>query len=350
MSKGIPAALHHLHGPLRRIIQLLLRQAQNIIHQPQLRFVLAISIRIENAGIHRLCAAREDAILQFLDTILIPLRRRLALDLPILILRPQNTVQTIEHIALTNPEARQGETLILPLLDGRLLACNRQTQQRRQRAPALPPRTGIDPCLAVIEEGDFPIPDIEPEPLLPERQTPLVPEAAHHRHVRRAQPFNLGAVLQPRESVHALLAEPLVVEIEAVDIGHDVRHAGLDGRLDDFAMGVRRREDGEGDEEELMALERRDHGFPVVVVIVDVDGFDAGGRGAFTVPAGEGRDGVFAGFEQLFYNVFAEMAARLVKNQKWNRKHAVRKSVERARMGRTPTIATLSTCAIAKAR
>ena len=104
------------------------------------------------------------------------------------------------------------------------------------------------------------------------------------------------------------------MEIEAVDIGHDVRHAGLDGRFDDFAMGVWRREDGEGDEEELMALEGGNQGFPVVVVVVvDVDGFDTGGRGAFAVRAGKGRDGVFAGFEQFFYKVFAEMAARLVK-------------------------------------
>ena len=298
MSKRIPATLHHLHRPLRRLIQLLLRQAQNIIHQPQTLFEIAVPIRIEDAGIHSLCTTREDAILQFLDTILIPLRRRLPPNLPILILRPQNAMQTIEHIALTDPKARQGKTLIPPLLNRRLRALNRQTQQRRQRPPALAPRTRINPRLAVIEERHFPPPDIEPKPLLPERQTPLVPEAAHHGHVRRAQPFNLGTVLQAREPVHALLAERFVLEIEAVDIGHDVRHAGLDGRLDDFAMGVRRGEDGEGDDEELMAFERRNYGFAVVVVVVvDMDGFDTWGRGAFAVRAGEGRDGVFAGFE-----------------------------------------------------
>ena len=234
-------------------------------------------------------------------------------------------MQTIEHVALTDPEACKGETLVLPLLDRRLAARNRQTQQRRQRTPALTPRTGINPRLTVIEKRHFPILDIESKPLLPQRQTPLVPEAAHHGHVRSARTFNLGAVLQTSAPVHPLLVEHLVLEIEAVDIGHDVRHPRFSGRLDDLAMGVRRREDGESDDEELMALERRDYGFPVVVVVVDMDGFDAGGRGAFAVRAGEGRDGVLAGLEQFFYKVLAEMAAGLVEGLKINMKHAVEK-------------------------
>ena len=59
-----------------------------------------------------------------------------------------------------------------------------------------------------------------------------------------------------------------------------------------------------------MALEGGDEGF--LVSVVDFLGFDAGRDCVWAVGAGEGGDGVFAEFEELFCDDFADGAAGLI--------------------------------------
>lgn len=98
----------------------------------------------------------------------------------------------------------------------------------------------VDTGLAVVEEGKLFVLDVESEPRLTQRQTPLISEPADHDDVRGTQAVNLGKALERGGAVEVFLTESLVLDIEAVGIGHDVRNACLSCSLDELAVDVGR--------------------------------------------------------------------------------------------------------------
>ena len=207
-------------------------------------------------------------------------------------------MNTIKHITLTDAKAADIERLALPPLHGnrsRLRRFLRQIQQPGQRTAALLPSTRIDLRLSVIEEGYFAILDVETEPLLPESQAPLIPEAAAHSDVSRAELLDLKTDLPCPSTVDVVLPERFVGNIATIDIGHDVGDPCFGGRGDDFAVRGWGSHDGKGDDEELLAAESEDERFIIVLVINFCD-FDAAGQITVAGGASQGRDGVVTGF------------------------------------------------------
>lgn len=193
-------------------------------------------------------------------------------------------MDTIQHIALTDLKASDVERLILPRGHSGLarpIRLLRQIQQGSQRTPAQPPGARSHLRLPLVVERDCPVPDVEAEPLLPERQAPLVPEAAAHGHVSGAQPLDLETELPGPLAVQVVFPARSVRDVAAVDVGHDVRHPGFGGRGDDLAVRGGGSAHGEGDDEELLAAEGGDEGFVVIFgFVVYCDGFEPGWKGA----------------------------------------------------------------------
>ena len=215
-------------------------------------------------------------------------------------------MNTIKHITLTDAKAADIERLVFPPLHGnrsRLRRFFRQLQQPGQRTAALLPSTRIDLRLSVIEEGDFPILDVEAEPLLPERQAPLIPEAAAHGDVSRAELLDLKTDLPCTSTVDVILPERFVGNIATIDIGHDVGDPSFGGGGDDFAVRGWGSHDGKGDNEKLLAAESGDERF--IVFVIHFRNFDAAGQITVAGGASQGRDGVVTGFQQLFDKMLA---------------------------------------------
>ena len=209
-------------------------------------------------------------------------------------------MNTVKHIALAEAKAGDIEQLVTPFGNSsraRLGRFFRQTQQPGERTPALQPSAGIDLGLSVIVEGGSTVFDIEAETFLSERQTPLVPEAAAHGHVSGAELLDLKTALPGPGAVEVLLPERFVGDIAAIDIGHDVGDPCLGGGGDYLALCGGRSTDGKGDNEELLTTECGDEGFVILVLVVDLCDLDAGWKSAGTGRAGQGCDGVVAGFK-----------------------------------------------------
>ena len=85
--------------------------------------------------------------------------------------------------------------------------------------------------------------------------------------------LDFGTSLKGDFAIEVFRAERLVLDVESVDIGHDVRNAGLGGGLDQLGVDVGRRTNAESDDEELLPLEGRDERL-FVVVVVDLNPFD----------------------------------------------------------------------------
>ena len=67
--------------------------------------------------------------------------------------------------------------------------------------------------------------------------------------------LDLKTFLPGTSAVEGVLLQVLVADIDAVRVGHDVRDARFCGRGDDFGVQVWRGGDGEGDDEELLAVQ-----------------------------------------------------------------------------------------------
>ena len=191
-------------------------------------------------------------------------------------------MNTVKHIALADAEAADIKRLVLPLRHSSLPSlrfCFGQTQQPGQRTSALLPSARVDLRLSVIEERDFPVPDVEAEPLLPEREAPFKPKSTAHGNIGGAELLDLETELPGPGAVDVVLPERFVRDVAAVDIRHDVRDPSLRSGADDFAVRGGISPDGKSDDEELLAPERGDEGFIVVGLVVYFYDFYAWGQG-----------------------------------------------------------------------
>lgn len=97
--------------------------------------------------------------------------------------------------------------------------------------------------------------------------------------------------------------------VAAPFVGQDPGDFGRGGCADQFGLRVARGGDGEGDDEDVDVGQGGDEGGGVVVV--DIDGLDAGGDDGGAVCAGEGCDVEFLGGEEFFGDKFADLTAGL---------------------------------------
>jgi hypothetical protein len=164
-----------------------------------------------------------------------------------------------------------------------------------------------------------------------------VPEAARHVNPRQTSLFN-GSDSSIVAISHCLLHHLLVGEVGAVRVGHDPRHIGLGSRSNELFLGTFGGRYSHRDEEELGSLEGVNQS--LLIVIVHLSDLDALGKLALAPGAGDGSNGVFSGFEKLFGNVLANLAASLMGILLAN--HRICAAVQRYVARLTPTMATRS--------
>lgn len=142
-------------------------------------------------------------------------------------------------------------------------------------------------------------------------QAPLIPEARRDRNVRRLAMQILNSF--PR--LRADFEDPDVLDISFMNSIRTpfIRQNKFDAS---FACGFDKSHflvfgccGGHCDDESVLAAESLDEGFGVGVV--DLGGEDSFWEDVFAVWAGQGRDGVFAGFQQGVYHVASAAAASL---------------------------------------
>ncbi len=106
------------------------------------------------------------------------------------------------------------------------------------------------------------------------------------------------------------MAHRLVGRVRGPFVRKDPGDVGVGGGVDELGLLVFGRGDAHGDDQGILAAERFDDGG--VVVIVNLLDVHALGELGGAILAGDGRDYVFAGFEQGFGHGFATVAAGLV--------------------------------------
>ena len=297
------------------LVQILLGQPERRVVQAPTVLVVAISVREEQPCERRDAEALPVARLEERHAPLVPLRRRLGLDLPLRIRIPRDPLPALEHVPLVDEKARDVQRPVAPgahrraaiaLALGQLL----EAQQRRDGAPALLPRAQVDARVAAVVQREAPLLEVEAEPLGPAHQTVLVPHAADERGPRgHARRLDLGAVAAVVSRRWHLPRQRVVSHVAPVAVWHHVGDAGRGGGLHELRVRLARCQDRHGDYEELLAAQGGDEGG--LVGVVDGDGLDAGGQLALAVGAGQGRDGVPACLQELLGDAFANGAAGL---------------------------------------
>jgi hypothetical protein len=248
--------LSHLHCEPSSLVEVFLGQSEQAVIQLMSSLVISARVREENLCIHGLGESRPVSRPHLLHSDPLPLLDILVTDGPILIRRTEHAMQAIKHIALRDQEARNIQSLILPVFNrrSRTLLLHRQLQQRRKRPPALLPRRRVDLHLSIPIERDAPLLDVEPVPRLTEREAELVPKTATQRH--EADALGPAHVVDARQEARVdrvrTQRAAACVEPEGVVVRHHVRHAGAGGGGDDEPVRLGRRVDGEGDGEEVL--------------------------------------------------------------------------------------------------
>ena len=287
---------------------------------------IAIAVREHDARVQHLAKATHVSFLHRLDTILVSLCRLLVRDFPVSVRCPSHTLDALEHVLLAYQEAGDVYCPISELRYCRtfVVLINREfwkTQQRSDSAPALIPRAGDNLGIAVIEECNAFGIKVEPVANGTACQAELVPKAARQHHpLANAQGFNLVHDRSRGEPESNCFTQLLVREIAPIPVGHDVRDTRLGGCANELALCVAWGCHGHSDDKELLAFEGGNE--RSLIVVVDMNCFQAGGKLVGTVSAGEGRHGVFASRNEGLGDELADIATSLSKSELGERKGA----------------------------
>ena len=223
----------------------------------------------------------------------------------------------VEHVPLTDVE-RGNEHVLVPILRHtstsivRVIRQDFQTQQISNSATTLGPSASIDAGVAVVEERDGAIRNVEAVAVRTGPEAVFVPETA-----RDADPGAPAEPLDERGVPGVVFAEGDVLEearvglVVAPLVGKDPRHVGGGGGLDELLLLLRRRSGPHGDDESVLALQRFDQAGWVVVV--DFSDRGSGWHGARAVGACDSGDLVPAGLEQRLYDELADSTAGLLR-------------------------------------
>lgn len=151
---------------LGRLIQVLLRESQNIILQAPSLFIRTAPVGEEHPRVHEPHEPPKVALLHVLDAPPVPLRRALVPDGPVRVRGPRHALGALVHVALADQEAGDVHDPVGPAGEGRVLVAlvlgqALEAEQGRDGAAALRERAGVDPGGAVVEEGDGARPEVE---------------------------------------------------------------------------------------------------------------------------------------------------------------------------------------------
>ena len=249
-----------------------------------------------------------------LDALLVAILAGLLSNRPVRVRVARDALPALEHVPLADQEAGDDERPVAPRgygrgLVARVLGQLLQAHEGGDGAGALLPRGEVDFGGAVVVQGELFVGKVEAEPEGAHGETVLVPQAADHGGPGAAGGLDFGEDGVGVGAQRVVVDEGFVGVVQAEDVGHDVRDPGFGGRLDNFGMYVWRGGGGEGDDEELLALEGGDDGR--FIVVIDGDRLDAGRDLFCAALARQDGDGVLAGLDESFGDVLSHLAARL---------------------------------------
>ena len=208
--------------------------------------VVTVAVGEEHAAVKHLRKSLHVALLQGGPAILPALFGGLMGDGPIGIGGARDALDALKHVALAKSEARYVDGAVAELRQRgrpvRLVVRELlQTQQVGDGSAALRPGAGVDGDVAVVEQDEGALLEIEAVAIGSAAQAKLVPEVADQQQVRAdAEALNLGANAVPGVAKQAVVAQPVIGGIKAEPVGQDIRHAGLGGRTHELADGVAR--------------------------------------------------------------------------------------------------------------
>ena len=208
--------------------------------------VVAVAVGEEGAAVKQLRITFPVALLHGGLAILPALFGGLVGDGPIGIGGARDALDTLKHVALAKSEARYVDGAVAELRQ-----CGRpvrlvvrellQTQQICDGSAALSPGAGIDGHIAVVEQDQGALFEIEAVAIRSAAQAILVPEAAGQQQVRAdAEALDLAADAVADGLKQGVFAQRVIGGIMTEPVGQDIRHAGLGSRADELADGVAR--------------------------------------------------------------------------------------------------------------
>lgn len=245
-------------------------------------------------------------------------------DFPIAQRRVGHAHDRVEHVPLADTKGRNVDEAV-PVLrqaGARVVPVVRQDLQAEQvgdAAAALGHGARVDAGVAVVEQGDGAVREVEAVEVGTGRQAVLVPEIAGD-----ADPGALAQLFDVRAEPGVLFANGDVLEqawmgmVVAVLVGKDPGHVGRRRGVDEPHLRLWRSPGSHGDDERILTPKRLHEGCLVGVVdFLDLHASWHRAR-ARALCASNGRDFVLSDFEQLLHNEFADPTASLSRELNWH--------------------------------
>ena len=267
------ATLRKVQAHFGRGIQVLLGQAEHVVHD--LVGEIPAAVGIEDASVERDPETGHVAFLQHFDTALVALLRVLVRNRPVGLFVARDPEHGGEHVALRKGERVDQDGLIFELTESgafvvRVLWQDGESEQFGHGAAALGPRGSADLGVAVVDDGEGFLAEVEAVADLLAAKAELVPERAGQSDPVGV--LTLGGFLDifaDRDGFFAdqsFFGKGEVRQVGAVFIGHDVSDPSLDCGVDESLLEARAGCDTHGDDEHVLTLHCFSQSSDVVLV------------------------------------------------------------------------------------